>query len=341
LHALLEKSLRRKTSRPPSLLEEKVSHHHNSPSPFDAETAYMIARSASRSHICLSCRRSLAKRNPPLASQVARQSTDSSLHRISEQASAEQPQDDTAPVSNGNVVRRAIGPAPKISPHPLGRLHGHRGVKLRENLEHLKTTSLGEAAKVIVLRDSGFSIYEHSKDKLEAQKAEHIDILGQLDHERGLIGQVEVNENINACRPSAGGEPGTWDEINMLVRRLQDGFTISQLERYIEGFEGRQEPEIPPAEWVTDEEKASILRITPWQPGVSDITDRFDNDPLRGYFLESHTAKQRVILRLLRECWMVELPELEQGIGQFEIQVHSDDLGVLLSMFNMFIRYLD
>lgn len=219
-----------------------------------------------------------------------------------------------------------------MSSYPLGRLHGHRGIKLRENLEKLSTTSLGEAANVIVLRDSGYSVYEHGKESLEPQEAEHIDILGQLEDERGLVGQEEVNENINACRPREGEKPRGWDGINTLVRQLQDGFATSQLERYIERFEGKREPESPPAEWVTQKEKAPIIRITPWQPGVSDIVDYFDNDPLRGYFLESHTAKQRVILRLLRECWMLELPELEEGIGQFEIQVQSDDLALLLSM---------
>jgi hypothetical protein len=254
------------------------------------------------------------------------------LHYISEQASAEQPQNDPPQVKNEKVFRSSIARGHLVSPNPLGRLHGHRGVKLRGKVENLKTTSLGEAAQVIVLRDSGFSIYDYSNNNLEAQEAEHIDILGQLDDERGLIGHGEVNENINSCRPRPGEEPNTWDEINKLVWRLQGAFTIPQLEGYIESFEGKREPEAPPAEWVADDEEASIVRITAWQPGVSEIRGRFDNDPLRGYFLKSHTEKQRIILRLLRECWMLELPELELGIGQFEIQLKREDLGALLGI---------
>jgi hypothetical protein len=166
---------------------------------------------------------------------------------------------------------------------------------------------------------------------LKDKQAEHIDILGQLADERGLVGQEEVDSNIDGFRPKTGEAPEDWDDINNLVRELQDGFTITQLERYIENFEGKREPINPPEEWVNDEETAPILAITPWQPGVSDITGHFDNDPLRGYFLESHTSKQRVILRLLRECWMVELPELEEGLGQFEMRINLDDLVVLLS----------
>jgi hypothetical protein len=290
----------------------------------------MITRPASRSHICLSCRRSLAKRKYPAAYRVAQQSTASSPQQPSPE-----PRDNTHPPDNGNVVRRDFGSGPKVSHQslshqPLGRLHGHRGVKLRENLESLQTTSLGEEANVIVLRDSMIKVYEQ-RDTLEDQQAEHIDILSQLADERGLVGKEEVNSNIDAFRPKTGEAPEDWDDINNLVRELQDGFTITQLERYIENFEGKREPIDPPEEWVNNEDTASILAITPWQPGVSDITDHFDNDPLRGYFLESHTSKQRVILRLLRECWMVELPELEEGLGQFEMKINLDDLVVLLS----------
>ncbi len=290
----------------------------------------MITRPASRSHICLSCRRSLAKRKPPVAYRFARQSTTSNP-----QQDSSEPRDEIPSNNNGDVVRKDSDSAPKllnqsVSRQPLGRLHGHRGLKSREDLENLQTTSLGEEANVIVLRDSGISVYE-KRTKLEDKQAEHIDILGQLADERGLVGMEDVNSNIDGLKPQKGGEPEDWNDINELVKQLQNGFTITQLERYIENFEGKREPINPPEEWISETETASILAITPWQPGVSGIKDYFDNDPLRGYFLESHTSKQRVILRLLRECWMVELPELEEGLGQFEMKINLDDLVVLLS----------
>jgi len=306
----------------------KKLHHHLLIWP---RVAYMITRPASRSHICLSCRRSLAKRKSPIAYHFARQFTTSNPKQDSSE-----PRDETPSTSNGDViVRKDFDSGPKLlkqslSRQPLGRLHGHRGTKSREDLENLQTTSLGEEANVIVLRDSGISVYE-KRTKLEDKQAEHIDILGQLADERGLVGKEDVNSNIDGLKPRNGEEPEDWNDINDLVKQLQDGFTITQLERYIENFEGKREPINPPEEWISETETASILAITPWQPGVSDIKDYFDNDPLRGYFLESHTSKQRVILRLLRECWMVELPELEEGLGQFEMKINLDDLVVLLS----------
>jgi hypothetical protein len=82
------------------------------------------------------------------------------------------------------------------------------------------------------------------------------------------------------------------------------------------------------------------LRATPWMPGVSGIVDHFDQDPLRGYSLQSHTSKQSLIVKILRECWMVELPEVADGIGQFEVQIRGYDLDLISSKItNRFSYY--
>lgn len=163
---------------------------------------------------------------------------------------------------------------------------------------------------------------------MESMEPEHIDILSQLEEERGLAGQKEVESNIDAFRPMNIRQ--NWEDINELVKQLQDSFTTTQLQRYIRNFEGRREPEPPTESWVTSQQDAKIRRVTPWLAGISEIQEYFDNDPLRGYFLPSHTVKQRVALQLLRECWMLELPELADGIGQFEIEIGRDDMNLLL-----------
>jgi len=290
----------------------------------------MIARPALGTHICLRCQRSLARRKPPSAFQVAFQSTESSNVLPGELGGDK----DSASKEKGPMIRKTIGNriVGKQSAYPLGRLHGRSGQVKREHVEKIKGAVLGEPAKVIVLRDSIFKLYEHDNGQVNAEEAKHIDILQQLEDERGLIGQDEVTENLNSCRPKSGEEPQNWYDINSLVRQLQDGFTIQQLESYIESFHGRQAPETPPADLVPEKKESRILRITPWQPGISEIDGYYDNDPLRGYYMESHTAKQRVILRLLRECWMLELPELKDGLGQFEIEIPKDSLDLLISM---------
>ncbi|KAG4437480.1 hypothetical protein IFR05_007035 [Cadophora sp. M221] len=292
----------------------------------------MIVRPARGSHICLRCQRGLAKRANASASQRASQSTDSKPREPSERPAAKRVADGDVDYNVNQNFTRGLGNALDYKAFRNGvggGLHGHRGLQVQENREPLNTTTLGDPAEVLVLRDSILTLYAAGgKRSLEAMEPEHIDILGQLEEERGLVGQQEVDSNIDAFRPA--NERQSWEDINELVKELQDGFTMSQLQRYIRKFEGRRDPERPLEAWVTSQKDAKILRITPWMPGVSEIQDHFDNDPLRGYFLPSHTVKQRVVLQLLRECWMLELPELVDGIGQFEIEVHKEDLELLL-----------
>lgn len=283
----------------------------------------MIVQPARGPHICLRCQRGLAKRSTASASQVAFQSTGSKLR---------EPTFLSARTNRGDRHESGGGSRSKQlerTDRPRTQLHGYRGQKLQEYREELNENSLGDRANVIVLRDSVLSLYESGLDHLRPAKPTHIDILGQLAEERGLVGQAEVDKNIDGFRPVS--ERQSWEDINELVRELQDGFTSSQLQKYIENFEGRRDPQKPQEEWVTPHKNANILRVTAWLPGVSDIEEYFDNDPLRGYFLESHTIKQRLILRLLTECWTVELPELVDGIGQFEVEVRKEDLELLLS----------
>ncbi len=222
----------------------------------------------------------------------------------------------------------------KLSEYPLGKAHGHGAFIRRENVENLpSSTSLGDPAKVIVLKDSIFKLYRHDqrKDMLDEKIPEHIDIQQALDDERGLAGEEEVNANIEALKPQPGEEPTGWGQINVLVKALQDGFKTGQLQRYIKSYNGKTALEKPEPAWQNTEKGSLIQRITSWLPGISEIEHQFDDDPMRGYSLESHTPKQRLILRLLRQCWGVELPELVHGIGQFEIQVKETDLELLLS----------
>lgn len=290
----------------------------------------MIVRPARKPHVCLRCQRGLAKRSLASSSQVAFHSAGPKLREPQSFSSNSRDDEYNNEYENEEDYSRNRRPD-KVAESP--RLHGFRGLKKQECRETLQTNALGDPAKVIVLRDSILSLYnDNSRNKIRPKKPAHIDILGQLAEERGLVGQAEVESNINGLKPVE--ERQTWEEINELVRNLQDGFTTSQLQKYIENFQGREEPVQPQEEWTTNQQNAKILRVTPWLPGVSEIEDHFDNDPLRGYYLESHTVKQRVILRLLTECWRVELPELVDGIGQFEIEVRNEDLELLLCKCN-------
>ncbi|KAK0110134.1 hypothetical protein ONS95_002787 [Cadophora gregata] len=295
--------------------------------------------SGRRSHICLRCQRGLARSRNAAAFQRASQSTSSKPQQRQEpqERPVRRAVDADVDYNVNNNFTQGIGNALdykafRNAPGAAaggGKLYGHRGLQVQENRERLNTTTLGDPADVLVLRDSILTLYAAKGSRsMESMKPEHIDILSKLEEERGLVGWKEVESNIDAFRPA--NERQDWDDINELVKELQDGFTMTQLQKYIRNFEGRRDPEPPTESWVTSQEDAKIRSVTAWLPGISEIQEYFDNDPLRGYFLPSHTAKQRVVLQLLRECWMLELPELVDGIGQFEIEVGKEDMEILL-----------
>lgn len=189
--------------------------------------------------------------------------------------------------------------------------------------------NLGDPAEVIVLRESKVHRYDDRRT-LEDKHAEHIDILEKVKDERGLIDQDEVNKNLNDFRPTKDEEPRSWDEFNGLVRRLQDSFTVPQLEKYIKAFL-KKEPaktlHIVDSTPLSDE---TILKRGRWIPEFTDFEEQVTNESLRGYALASHTAKQRTVVRLLRECWKLEVPELEHSIGSMIIRIRPADQ-ILLS----------
>lgn len=288
----------------------------------------MITRKPLTQHICLRCQRSLAKRSlhpqlPPLSQ------TTPERRRYSQQA-APKTNDDIR--SDDNIKDIGRGESGVYDTRKSqGKLRGYRGIIQREDLEELRgATALGDQAKVIVLRDSIFSKYVLEEQKMRVLKAQHIDILGTLAEEQGLIGEDEVAENINAFRPTDGEGIHDFEELNELVSNLEQGFTSSQLENYMKNFKNKRERDKPVEPWKAKNSQAPVTEITPWLPGISEITEYFDNDPLREYYRSSHTPKQVLALRVLRECWMLELPDLVDGIGQFEVRLRDGDLDLLL-----------
>lgn len=206
----------------------------------------------------------------------------------------------------------------------MGRAHGLRGNRQREDREHLGMDVLGKPANVIVLRDSKFRTYSHLELIDGPEQPQSLDILAALDSERGLAGQQEVEENINQFRPKDGEGPENWDAFNALVKDVQASFTVSQLARYIKSFnKAHGEEASTPSSWFL------IPRVSPWMPQSSQTVQRPNHNG--GYSFASYTNKQRMVLRLLRECWKVEVPEIEASLGEVELELKPKDYDLLLS----------
>ena len=283
--------------------------------------AYMIARP----HICLRCQYRLTKLSGSSKSQAALQSTDAKAKR-SRIVPDDRDQDESSFHHTRRPLRLSrrplVAPA-QLSEHPLGKLYGYTGQQLRENREKLSVSVLGESAEVIVLRDSKISNYNHRvEENVETQ--ESIDILARLAEERGLVGWDEVETNINEFRRKNDDQPRTALEFSQLITDLQGGFTVAQLARYIKAH-GQNDEKAPKLS-----SNSLIHRVSHWIPGISESDGYLDQDELRGYDLQSYTSKQRLVLRILRECWKLKLPLVEEGVGQIEIELAPGDLDLLL-----------
>lgn len=274
----------------------------------------MIPQHPLSTHVCLRCRLRLANSITPSKTQIFRYSTNPTPE---------------VSLSGKRARQRHQNGFKRPDIRRGGKLYGYRGHQLREDHEPLNIEALGKPSEVIVLRESRFNIFDSTPEIDPEDKPEKIDILAQLDSERGLADWEEVEANINEIRPKEGDGPRNWEEFDKLVRILQEGFTVSQLARYIQ-VHGKSQQDLLKEQTPKDPE-SRILRRSPWLPDVSKPGEQFDESPTRGYYWKSHTSKQRLVLLLVRDCWNLEVPELANGIGEVEVYISGDDLELLLA----------
>ncbi|CAG8962016.1 hypothetical protein HYFRA_00014124 [Hymenoscyphus fraxineus] len=221
-----------------------------------------------------------------------------------------------------------------------GDVFGQRMLKYKDT-EELDTTTFGKPSKIIVLRRSKIKKYawEETRNRLvESKEPVDLDsyILDRLDAERGLPSAKEVAENIEYFKPKKGEEPRDREQWNHLIQELQESFTTPQLLEYMEHYNGEKISKLDPAATTkaissSQDEEAKILRQSPWVTELFDTDQYFDSgSQLRGYALASHTDKQKVVIRLLRECWELVLPDVENSIGSVEIAIRPHHLELLL-----------
>jgi hypothetical protein len=213
---------------------------------------------------------------------------------------------------------------------PLGRLLGGKENGQWQTSEILDVKSLGRNPEVIVLRDAKFtSFLSGKKDIQKAQSSQNIDILEKLRSERGIVSESEVFSNINDFRPATEGNSLSWANLIDLVQVLEGGFTFSQMNQYIKSFEDRAKslPSLAP-DLIN---RNGIVQVSAWVPETSSPNELLKESPLTGYFTPSFTTKQIKALEIIRGCWKVGVAEIEEGIGQAEVQFSPADLELLIS----------
>lgn len=281
--------------------------------------------------ICFRCqirlsRRALYPKTTP-AIRSKRFATSSSLAHTTAGSSPEQ-------VADGHTGERK--PFKKV--RQAGKLRTLNGHLARPTVANLGTEALGEPANVILLQDAmlsdsvpyadGVYVNGAAQDPKsaggKAPGSENLtvtELLAEVEKERGLISQEDVNKNIEALQP----RPATvfsQEGFSMLADELCKGFTAAQLASYIHTFEAQRPPSSPPLE-----NKASInLEQTEWTPMVvPKIKSQQEVDAVR-----SMTQKRRYVEHVLRRCWSIQTEEEYESIGQLDLFIGHRELSLLL-----------
>ncbi|KAJ8066727.1 hypothetical protein OCU04_004118 [Sclerotinia nivalis] len=325
----------------------------------------MIRRHISAAHICLRCQIRLGQRSLPFSARRAYSTELAKDHeengpgtsngQLQHNESQGGSGDTELPFNEKDEIKRPIewpperqddipirrpyvGRIPK-SNHgikhlsgPKPKFYGHTGTKkFGDKVTLSGVDALGKTAEVLVLRDSKFKAPKKKVKGFinESPTPESIDILARIQSERGIVSLEDIITNINDFRPDKE-KIQTWSDFNDLVQSLQNSFTITQLRKYIRSYPADERMKKVPSLGVGilyDEN--AISRATPWVPEISPISQPIDYSPTRGYSASSYTEKQNLAVRILRECWQLEVPELVEGIGEVEVQVQIKDLDFL------------
>ncbi|KAM3073003.1 hypothetical protein ACMFMG_008722 [Clarireedia jacksonii] len=325
----------------------------------------MIRRPASGLNICLRCRIRLGQRPiPSIPYRTIRTSlatTDNTSSTQMNDDSSTQVNDDSStqaddhlsiqnngvpnPASRGNTVDVKGHFSERVQRHtsqsthdirsrterwkrPLGRLLGGKKNGQWQASKVLNVKALGKTSEIIVLRDAKFTSFLPEQKTEEVEPPKNIDILKTLESERGIISDDELFSNFNEFRPTAEGNSLSWANLIDLVQVLDDSFTFSQMNKYLKSFSDRNKllPSLAPDLINTN----GIVRVSAWVPETSESSENLKESVLSGYLTPSFTAKQLLALNIIRQCWEVGVAEIEEGIGQAEVQLNPADLELLI-----------
>ncbi|POS78322.1 hypothetical protein DHEL01_v203283 [Diaporthe helianthi] len=233
--------------------------------------------------------------------------------------------------------------------------HRRGDVMLVEDASELGIESLGRPAEVIVLREGR----QRERTRPVAAISEELtdDSLKIEDwlEQQEILSPDEVMKNIHGLKPER--RIVSAREYKSLFNTLFDGFTISQLGKYVvwhreqpiletikdevfgEDNAISEEPAIPAGmppkhrdyAWMTDEAH--------WTPHVDGAVEEA-HYPLAGYIMKSMPPKQRLVVQLLRECWDISIQELLDGNGRIDIRLRDMEFKLLTLGAQSWLRHL-
>ncbi|KAI1176344.1 hypothetical protein F4777DRAFT_546696 [Nemania sp. FL0916] len=220
---------------------------------------------------------------------------------------------------------------------------------------------LGKPAYAIVMKDGGQFQRRRTPPDSEDDKSESsipaANLEALVDRRHDQPTRDEVRANIQSLQP-------TTDTVlpqkafKKLTKLLTSGFLSPQLQDYIEYYE-RTPNSNRVSEWrsaasmnFTHPEYAWVREWTPWVPlkpesesenASSNTSPRSQTQThltLQGYVSKATPAKERLAIRVMRQCWGLSIAELETQLGETRIRVADREFTLLMRGSQRFLANL-
>ncbi|KAI1087387.1 mitochondrial inner-membrane-bound regulator-domain-containing protein [Rostrohypoxylon terebratum] len=233
---------------------------------------------------------------------------------------------------------------------------------LTEDSQKLDSSMLGKPASVIVMRDGGIYKRKHAvfnsrrtdgTDGTEDEPIDRdVDIQSLLDIQQEPPTAQEARKNIDSLRPKT--ETALSErEFRKLQASLMHGFLKVQLIDYLDrnkdslwfesGASVVDDADVDADVDVDVDADADsgnksttgranwIKHITPWAPLGSQLNIPEGVDPSTfGYITDPAPPKEKLAVRIMRECWNLSIGELDTGLGETRVTISSSEFLLLM-----------
>ncbi|KAL2020239.1 hypothetical protein VTK56DRAFT_8665 [Thermocarpiscus australiensis] len=214
-------------------------------------------------------------------------------------------------------------------PLPQSRLYKSRGHFLSPEQEGLSVEILGKPASAIVMREANV-VKSRKYPTLESDdsaKLPQADLAGLIPNEiTDAVSDEDILLNIHELQPK-DTRILTENEFNALKSTLTEGFTVAQLESYVDRWQ-----EVQPflqEEAPASEDPPWVLERRPWVPVVENAVQ--DIEPqLYGYVTQDMPPKERLAIRLMRQCWNLSYHEIFEQHGYLDVRLRDTEFSLLM-----------
>ncbi|KAI0118205.1 hypothetical protein GGR51DRAFT_207216 [Nemania sp. FL0031] len=320
----------------------------------------MITRRAPVGAVCFRCRLRLLQQLTPVRYVASDATSDAATNapHVDVDVDVDGPTDAEVPVqhvrdpANRNKNRRPERKQQQLLPHlawkklNLHNRHVSGNRVLDEATRSLGTDMLGQPGYAIVMKDGGKikkkqfpSLPIEPATESSSNVATSIEALVESQRQRPTIDQIR--SNIHELQPADKALPEK--EFAKLKYMLTEGFLSTQLKSYMEWHkseaQGRSKKRV--ADTPSSPKFSWIKEWLPWVPlQPESATAEATNFTLQGYISDTTTPKEKLAIRLMRECWQLSVIELDTQLGETQVKLHDHEFVLLMRGTQRFMNTL-